>query len=336
MPLDPRFYASKQSFTLDQFIALCGGRLISGDPNSVIEGVAPADRAQPGEICFIEARSWSKVKLSPVATFCILSEKLDDQRPAHLKHVVAHANPRWAHMQLAKAMYEPRTWQTAGPEANIHPTAQIHTSAVLAPGVRIGARTKIGPNANIGYGVEIGEDCTISAGVTLEYCLLGNGVSLHPGVQIGQSGFGVLIGPDGTEDIPHWGRVVIEDKVSIGAGTCVDRGAFDDTLIGANTKIDNLCQIAHNVQIGKNVRIASLAGISGSVKIGDRALLAGRVGIVDHVTIGQDVQLLAASGVMHDIPDGERWGGQPAQPWRDFFREVAWVQKNAAKKAEQK
>jgi len=122
--------------------------------------------------------------------------------------------------------------------------------------------------------------------------------------------------------VPQIGRVIIQDDVEIGANTTVDRGTMADTIIGEGTKIDNLVQIAHNVRIGRHCAIAAQCGLSGSVTLGDFVMLGGSVGIVDHVTVGTGAQLAARSGVMHDIPAGERWGGAPAQPMRDFFREV--------------
>jgi len=117
--------------------------------------------------------------------------------------------------------------------------------------------------------------------------------------------------------------------VSIGANTCIDRGVFDDTIVGERTKIDNLCQIAHNVVLGRSVLMAAFAGISGSVSVGDGCMFGGRIGIADHVKIGERVSLAASSGIFRDIDSGETWGGLPAKPIRQWMREVAWLQKNA-------
>jgi UDP-3-O-[3-hydroxymyristoyl] glucosamine N-acyltransferase len=133
-------------------------------------------------------------------------------------------------------------------------------------------------------------------------------------------------------DVPQLGRVIIQDNVGIGPQTCVDRGAYPDTVIGENTKIDNLVQIAHNVVIGRNCVITGHCGLSGSAVLGDGVRLGGRVGLADHVVVGAGAQLAAASGVMRDVPAGETWCGTPARPLKQFFREVAWLTRAASRK----
>jgi UDP-3-O-[3-hydroxymyristoyl] glucosamine N-acyltransferase len=174
----------------------------------------------------------------------------------------------------------------------------------------------------------------VGASASIGVALIGDGVRLAAAVVIGEPGFGVAVGPRGLIDVPQLGRVIIQDNVSIGAHTCVDRGAFDDTVIGENTKIDNLVQIAHNVTIGRNCVIAGHCGLSGSAVLGDGVQLGGRVGLADHVVIGAGARLAAASGVMRDVPAGETWCGAPARPRRQFFREVAWLTRAASRRDE--
>jgi UDP-3-O-[3-hydroxymyristoyl] glucosamine N-acyltransferase len=128
--------------------------------------------------------------------------------------------------------------------------------------------------------------------------------------------------------------VIIQDNVEIGANTTIDRGSLSDTVIGEGTKIDNLVQVAHNVKIGRHCVIAAHTGISGSVTIGDMAMIGGRVGLADHINIGSRVQIAAASGVMNDIPDGERWGGLPARPLKQWFRDIATLRSIGQSKKE--
>jgi len=158
-------------------------------------------------------------------------------------------------------------------------------------------------------------------------------VRVHAGAVIGEAGFGATAGPRGVIDVPQLGRVIVQDGVTIGANTCVDRGAYDDTVIGENTKIDNLVQIAHNVVIGRNCLFAAHVGVSGSVTIGDGCMFGGRVGIADHLAIGAGARIAAASGVAKDIPAGESWGGTPARPVRQWIRETAWTAAMAQRRA---
>jgi UDP-3-O-[3-hydroxymyristoyl] glucosamine N-acyltransferase len=203
--------------------------------------------------------------------------------------------------------------------------AIIEAGAVIGPGVGIGSGTIVAPNAVLGRYCQIGRDGYVGPGASVQYALIGNRVVIHGGARVGQDGFGFVGGAKGPERMPQIGRVVIQDDVEIGSNTTVDRGAMADTVIGEGTKIDNLVQIAHNVRIGRGCIIAGHCGISGSVTLGDFVMLGGRVGIADHLTIGDRVQVAASSGLMYDIPAGERWAGMPAQPMRDFFRELSAI-----------
>jgi UDP-3-O-[3-hydroxymyristoyl] glucosamine N-acyltransferase len=133
-------------------------------------------------------------------------------------------------------------------------------------------------------------------------------------------------------DVPHFGRAIVQDAVSIGAGSTVDRGLFGDTVIAEGAKIDNLCQIAHNVVIGRGAVIAAFGGVSGSTRGGDGVMMGGRVGIADHRTIGKGAMLAAGSAVMHDVPAGETWAGYPAKPVRQWLRETAWLSRAIGKR----
>jgi UDP-3-O-[3-hydroxymyristoyl] glucosamine N-acyltransferase len=203
---------------------------------------------------------------------------------------------------------------------------------VIGPRAEIGAATLIGAGTVIGPNVHIGRDCAVGPGVSIIHSLLGDRVIVHPGCRIGQDGFGYLAGAAGHRKIPQIGRVIIQDDVEIGANTTIDRGAMSDTVIGEGTKIDNLVQIAHNVQIGRHCVLASQTGISGSAVIGDNVMTGGQVGIADHVTIGAGAALGAKAGVMHDAPAGARWVGAPAKPVKQFFREVAELERLAAQR----
>jgi UDP-3-O-[3-hydroxymyristoyl] glucosamine N-acyltransferase len=222
--------------------------------------------------------------------------------------------------------------------AAIHPDAEFENEVTLGPGVvvgpgaRIGRGSIVGANSVIGPGVQIGRDCRVGANAVILFALLGDRVRVLSGAIIGEAGFGVAAGAGSVVDVPQLGRVILQDDVSVGACTCIDRGAWEDTMVGEGTKIDNLVQIAHNVRLGRGCLLAGHVGLSGSVTVGDGAQFGGRAGIADHLTIGAGARVLAAAGVMNDIPAGETWVGAPARPVRRFMRETAWVTREAQKK----
>jgi UDP-3-O-[3-hydroxymyristoyl] glucosamine N-acyltransferase len=218
------------------------------------------------------------------------------------------------------------------PEAELEPGVTVSGGAVIGPGARIGAGTTLGANAVVGPGVAIGRRCSIGPNAVIGFALVGDRVTIHAGAVIGEPGFGVSPGKGGMMDVPQLGRVILQDGVTVGACSCIDRGAWDDTVVGENTKIDNLVQIAHNVRIGRNCLLAAFTGISGSVVIGDGAMFGGRAGVADHLQVGAGAKIGAAAAVMRDVPPGETWAGQPARPLRNWLRETAWLGRAAGRK----
>ena len=188
----------------------------------------------------------------------------------------------------------------------------------------------------IGPGVQIGRDCRIGPHASIGFALIGDRVRILAGARIGEPGFGAAWSKDGPVDIPQLGRVILQDGVTVGANTCIDRGAYADTVIGENSKIDNLVQIGHNCIIGRNALMAAHTGISGSVTVGDNVMFGGRAGVGDHITIGEGARIAAGGGVLADVPAGETWSGYPAKPIRQSLREAVWLAKQAAGKTRDK
>ncbi|MEL6473771.1 MAG: UDP-3-O-(3-hydroxymyristoyl)glucosamine N-acyltransferase [Pseudomonadota bacterium] len=331
MPVDPRFFTPLGALAVEEIARITGAK-VHGDGSALCESVGAADTAQPGDLCFHEGDAADAGDLSPDAAACLLKEDAVEHLPDGVMPLV-HAMPRYAHSLASRAMFEVRGWANA--DAAVSEDAAVHSGASLGPGVVVGAGAaigdgaKIGPNSVIGPGVQVGKNTRIGANASVMCALIGDHVSIGAGARIGEEGFGTIAGPNGAESAPQYGRVIIQDHARIGANTCIDRGAFADTVIGERTKIDNLCQIGHNVVTGRSVVIAAFGGISGSVTLGDGAMLGGRVGVADHVDVGAGSALAASAGVFRNVPEGETWGGTPAKPIRQWMRETAWLQKNA-------
>ncbi|MEM5500839.1 UDP-3-O-(3-hydroxymyristoyl)glucosamine N-acyltransferase [Ahrensia kielensis] len=307
--------------------------------DSAILGLCAANNPKSDMLTFVQSPKGLELSTLSICAAVICQEKLAAQMPDGPLVIVVE-NPQLSFAALARELYPDSLgnrraetgisqFSIVDPSATIEDDVTICAGAVIRAGVAIGAGSFIGANATIGENCQIGRNSSIGSSATIQYALIGDDVSIHPGVRIGQDGFGFVASKTGLEKMPQLGRVIIQDNVEIGANTTIDRGALSDTVIGEGTKIDNLVQIGHNVVIGRSCAIAAFAGISGSAKIGDGCLIGGRVGISDHITLGNGVQLAATSSVMNDIPDGEKWAGTPAQPFKAFFREQATLRRLA-------
>src|SRR5208282_154453 len=228
-------------------------------------------------------------------------------------------------------------------QAGVHASAQIASSAILGEGCQIDSGVVIGPRARLGAGchihanvvigpaVEIGEGSVVGAGAAITHALIGSRVRVGSGVVIGSEGFGVVVGPTGLICSAQVGRVIIGDGVRVGGNCTIDRGAADDTVIGAGTMIDNLVQIAHNVRIGTNCVFAGQAGVAGSTSIGDNVMVGGQAAINDHLVIGSNARIAGKSGVMRDVAAGEAVAGYPAVPVRQWHRQTLSLAQSARK-----
>jgi UDP-3-O-[3-hydroxymyristoyl] glucosamine N-acyltransferase len=342
---EPHFFERPKGLTAQEISALTGAvARPDAPPDRRISGIAPLDRAAPNEISFLQSPKFAAQFAATRAGICLTTEKFAAQAPKNVAVLVTPA-PYRAFVAVAQKLYpdamRPSSlFEASGvsPSALVHQSARLESGVVIDPAAVIGPRAEIGsgtviaPGAVIGPDVRIGRDCVIGAGCTIVHTLIGDRVIIHAGTRIGQDGFGYLPGVAGHGKIPQVGRVIIQDGVEIGANTTIDRGAIRDTVIGEGTKIDNLVQIAHNVEIGRHCVLAAHTGISGSCTIGDYVMMGGRVGLADNLTIGTGAMIGAAAGVMTDIPPGEKWVGIPAMPMKEFFKGVAAVRKLAGQR----
>jgi UDP-3-O-[3-hydroxymyristoyl] glucosamine N-acyltransferase len=332
---DPRFYETLGPVALADLAQAAGAEL--ADPAlgaRMIEGVAPLGRAGAGAVAFLADRRYLGDLAATKAGACILPAAHADKIAPGCAALLT-PEPQIAYARAAARLHRARSHPIGSPA--VHPDARIEAGVLLGPGVvigpgaQIGAGTVIGANAVIGPGVAIGRNGRIGPCAVIGFALIGDRVAILAGAVIGEPGFGVGHGKGGMIDMPQLGRVVLQDGVTIGANACIDRGAFDDTVIGENSKIDNLVQIAHNVRMGRDCVLAALVGISGSTVVGDRVMFGGQAGVADHIVIGDDARIAASAGAMKNVPRGETWGGSPARPLRRFMRETAWLARNAAR-----
>jgi UDP-3-O-[3-hydroxymyristoyl] glucosamine N-acyltransferase len=213
----------------------------------------------------------------------------------------------------------------------VDPSAEIGPLVVIGAGAEIGPGTIIGPGTTIGPGSVIGPDCRIGAQVSISHALIGARVGILPGTRIGQEGFGFAPTRQGFLPVPQLGRVVIGDDVDIGANCTIDRGSLRDTVIGAGSRLDNLVQVAHNVEIGRACVLVAQVGISGSTVLEDQVMVGGLAGMTGHLRIGRGAQIGAQAGVMADVPAGARMLGSPAQPAATELRQVAMLRRMTAR-----
>ncbi|MFM9975270.1 MAG: UDP-3-O-(3-hydroxymyristoyl)glucosamine N-acyltransferase [Beijerinckiaceae bacterium] len=340
------FFPSPPRFTLARLAEISGCALPEGiDALREFAGIGPLDAAGPDAVSFLDNPQYVGQAATTAAGLCVVGQRHAD-KVAQTAVVFVAREPYRAFAKIAAAFYpasmRPQsifgaTGVSAG--AFIHPDAKLEAGVIVDPGVIIGAGAQIGSNtvicanAVIGPSVTIGRDSAIGPNVSITHAHLGNRVIIHASCNIGQDGFGFAMGPQGHLKVPQTGRVIIQDDVEIGAGTCVDRGMNRDTIIGEGTKIDNMVQIAHNVTVGRHCVIVAQVALAGSSVLEDFVVIGGQSGVIGHATVGMGAQIAAVSAVARDVPRGERWGGTPAKPIRDLFREMAAIDRLARGRA---
>ncbi|MBM3831694.1 MAG: UDP-3-O-(3-hydroxymyristoyl)glucosamine N-acyltransferase [Verrucomicrobia bacterium] len=303
---------------------------VLGDASITLTGFAPAANAKPGDLTFAENEAYF-LRAEQSAASAILA---DGDFKLSQKVIIRVGNARVAFAKVLPLFFpEPifapgiHASATVASTARIDPSAHIGPQCMIGDNVRIGARTVLHGGNYVDTSCALGDDVRIFPRVVLyPRTHIGHRVRIHAGAVIGSDGFGYVLDGGIHRKVPQIGNVIIHDDVEIGANVTIDRGALGPTIIGQGTKVDNLVQIAHNVVIGEHCLVVAQTGIAGSTKLGDYVTLAGQVGLAGHLKIGSRVTVAAQSGVMHDIGEGEKWFGTPAQPDRQMKRQLLALQ----------
>jgi UDP-3-O-[3-hydroxymyristoyl] glucosamine N-acyltransferase len=332
-----RFFQRSGPYSLSAIADAAGGAIAS-DADRVFDGIAPLQTAGPDQISFLDNRRYAALLDVTRAGAVIVHPDMQSRVPeSAIAIVTAEPYSGWA--RVAKLFHPARV-----PSPGIHPSAVVDDDAVIDPsadigplcviesGAEIGPGCRIGPGAVIGSGVVLGRDCRIGAHASVSHSLIGDRVYVYPGARIGQEGFGFAVTKSGFLTVPQLGRVILGDDVEVGANSTVDRGSAGDTVIGAGSRLDNLVQIGHNVVLGRCCIIVAQVGISGSTVLGDFVQVGGQAAMAGHLTIGDGAQIGAQAGVISDVDAGAKMLGSPAQPSREFFRQVAVLKKLSTKR----
>jgi len=312
---------------------LVGGKVF-GDDKLLFSNVAKIEDAHSGELTFLYHSSFTKYLTSTHASVILISKTIEKIR-ADLTYIEVD-DPKIAFQKIIEKYFSYAiTLEGIDSSASISASAKVGKNVAIGKNVVIGDKCEIGDNSKIFHNtvllnnVAIGSNCLLFPNVTIrENCEIGNRVILHAGVVVGSDGFGYLNDKNRKYvKIPQIGNVVIQNDVEIGSNTTIDRAALGSTIIKSGTKIDNLVQVAHNVQIGNDTAISSQTGISGSTKIGNNCVFGGQVGLADHIEIGDNVMIGAQSGVPKDLPSNGQYFGYPAKELRTSLRLEAHIRK---------
>jgi len=315
-------------FTAQQIAQMLNGT-VEGDPSVQVNQLGKIEEAEAGSLSFLANPKYEQYLYSTGASIVIINN--DQVLAEPVEATLIRVENAYMAITALLDVYNKLKLDKSGIEqpSFIHPTATIGENvyvgafAYIGPNVKIGNNCKIYPQTYIADDVVLADNVTLFAGVRVYFdCRIGNNVIVHSGTIIGADGFGFAPVGDGTySKIPQIGNVVIEDDVEIGSNTTIDRATMGSTIIRKGVKLDNLIQVAHNVEIMSNTVVAAQTGISGSTKVGENCIIGGQVGIVGHITIAKGSQVQAQSGISRTLSDeNKKWMGSPAQPYSNHMR----------------
>ena len=301
--------------------------VIEGDENATVHTFAKIEEGIPGAISFLSNPKYTHYIYNTESSIVLVNKDFVPEK--EVKATLIKVNNAYESLAKLMTLYEQSQPKRTGidPLAYVAPTAKIGKDVYLAPFACVGDNAEIGdgtelhPHATVGRGAKVGKNCILYTNCNVYHdCRVGNNCILHSGCVIGADGFGFAPSPEGYEKIPQIGITILEDNVEVGANTCIDRATMGATIIRKGVKLDNLIQIAHNVEVGSNTVMASQVGIAGSTKVGEWCMFGGQVGLAGHIKIGNKVNLGAQSGVPGSLKDGQALIGTPPIEIKNYFK----------------
>lgn len=319
-----KFFKASKSLTISKLLEITDSSLVDKNDKVLdqsINNVSSLGEAEEGDICFLTSKLFLKDLNNTKASFCFIREKHLDLTPKSVTPIISK-DPYGAFLKIVKYMFPEEEYAGSisdkaiiDKSAKVAENCTIEPNVVICEGVELGPNTFIGANSYIGKNVTIGKNCVIKQNVVIINAIIGNNVIIKPSANIGQRGFGFYTEKGIHKEIKHVGYVEIGNDVEIGASTCIDQSSFNATKIGDGTKIDNLVQVGHNVQMGKGCLIAGKAGFAGSCELGDYVSVGARGGVSNHIKIGNHSIIRPLSSVMKDLkPNSDVIGALPAMP----------------------
>lgn len=308
--------------------------VIEGDENATVHTFAKIEEGIPGAISFLSNPKYTHYIYDTQSSIVLVNKDFAPEK--EVKATLIRVDNAYESLAKLLNLYEMSKPKKTGvdPLAYIAPTAKIGQNVYIAPfacvadGAEVGDNTVLHPHATVGTSAKVGSDCILYPHATVYHdCRVGNHCILHAGSVIGADGFGFAPSPEGYEKIPQIGIVILEDNVEVGANTCIDRATMGATIIRKGVKLDNLIQIAHNVEVGNHTVMASQVGIAGSTKVGEWCMFGGQTGLAGHIKIGNKVNLGAQSGVPGSIKDGQNLIGTPPMELKAYFKSSAVFRK---------
>ena len=324
-------------FTAKQIGEFLNGT-IEGDENAQVSTLSKIEDGKPGSLCFLSNPKYENFLYQTDASIVIVSQDFVPTQP--VKSTLVKVKDPYSAFTILLEKYN-EVVNSSSKEVGIHNSSYVHPSAKIGENVYVGPfccieeNVEIGDNTTIyaqtyvGANSIVGTNCILYPGVKLyKHTILGSRVTVHSNTVLGSDGFGFAPQADGSYNkIPQIGNVVVEDDVEIGANTAIDRATMGSTFVRKGVKLDNLIQIAHNVDVGANTVVAAQSGISGSTKLGENSVIGGQVGIAGHLTLGKRTQVGAQAGINFNTEENKQWHGSPAQPLKDWMRSTVIFKK---------